>query len=289
MLQALGILLLVLLTAPTADRVTTADAEVQPSPAPTAVPTVQPLKPTAMSNVQQPPAPAAVWRPVHTIPPSPAASAVHIMPPSSAPTAVPGEQPLMASVTAGPIAPSPCTHQCPTILTVLSAVTALPANATVAIATGTIAATTDPTPTVIHAMPTPPAPTAMWQPVRTKTNAITAVAVATDAMSDFTVTNDCGHYKHQIDDAWGLLRSYLIISHKASLPIPDQLAVQANDTADQSLAPQTGCAGKSQLRHMSAWQGWTPGIMFTGLLSPFTLLTVRVQLTRLYHFPTLPR
>ena len=138
-------------------------------------------------------------------------------------------------------------------------------------------------------MPTPPAPTAMWQPVRTKTNAITAVAVATDAMSDFTVTSDCGHYKHQIDDAWGLLRSYLIISHKASLPIPDQLAVQANDTADQSLAPQTDCAGRSQLRHMSAWQGWTPGIMFTGLLSPFTLLTVRVQLTRLYHFPTLPR
>jgi len=29
--------------------------------------------------------------------------------------------------------------------------------------------------------------------------------------------------------------------------------------------------------------------MFTGLLSPFTLLTVREQLTRLYRFPTLAR
>ena len=129
----------------------------------------------------------------------------------------------------------------------------------------------------------------MWQPVLTNTNAITAVVVVTDAMSILTVTNNCGRIKHQIDDAWGLLHSYLVISSKASFPIPDQLAVHANDTAGRSMAPQTDCAGNSQLRHMSAWHRWTPGIVFTGLLSPLTLLTVREQLTRLAHLPTLAR
>ena len=90
-------------------------------------------------------------------------------------------------------------------------------------------------------------------------------------------------------DARGLLHSYLIVSSKASLLIPGQLAVQASDTAGQSVAPQTDCAGNSQLRHMSATQGGVPGIMLTGLLSPFTLLTVCEQLTRLYRFPTLAR
>jgi hypothetical protein len=131
----------------------------------------------------------------------------------------------------------------------------------------------------------------MWQPVLTDTDAITAVAVATDAMSVFTVTNNCGRIKHQMDDAWGLLHPHLLMSPKASFLIPGQLAVHANDTAGPSMTPQTDCAGNSQLRHMSARRGWTPGIMFTGLLSPFkfTLLTVREQLTRLYRFPTLAR
>jgi hypothetical protein len=146
-----------------------------------------------------------------------------------------------------------------------------------------------PTPTVVHAMPPPPAPTAMWQPVRTNTNAITAVAIATDAMNAFTVTNNCGRIKHQMDDAWGLLHPHLLMSPTASFLIPGQLAVHASDTAGPSMTPQTDCAGNSQLRHMSARRGWTPGIMFTGLLSPFTLLTVREQLTRLYRFPTLAR
>jgi hypothetical protein len=113
--------------------------------------------------------------------------------------------------------------------------------------------------------------------------------IATDAMSAFTVTNNCGRIKHQMDDAWGLLHPHLIMSPKASFLIRGQLAVHANDTAGPSMTPQTDCAGNSQLRHMSARRGWTPGIMFTGLLSPFTLLTVREQLTRLYRFPTLAR
>jgi hypothetical protein len=126
----------------------------------------------------------------------------------------------------------------------------------------------------------------MWQPMRTNTNATTSVAVTTDAMSASTVTEDCGHIKHEIDDAWGLLSSYLIISPKASFPIPDQPALQLTvrtNTAGRSMAPQTDCAGNSQLRHMSAWRGWTPGVVFTGLLSPLTLLTVREQLTPPFH------
>ncbi len=204
---------------------------------------------SAMSTGQTLPAPTAVWQSTPTISPSQASSL-------PAPTAVWMSMPII------PSSPAPAV-MCAVLLS--------------------------PTPTVVHAMPPPPALTAMWQPVRTNTNAVTAVAVATDAMSTFTVTNNCGRIKHQMDDAWGLLHSHLIISPKASFLFPGQLAVHANDAAGQSMIPQTDCAGNSQLRHMSARRGWTPGIMFTGLLSPFTLLTVREQLTRLYRFPTLAR
>jgi hypothetical protein len=204
---------------------------------------------SAVSAGQTLPAPTAVWQSIPTISPSQTPSL-------QAPTAVWPSMPIILS------SPAP------------AVVRAMPLS---------------PTPTVMHAMPPPPAPTAMWQPVLTDTDAITAVAVATDTMSVFTVTNNCGRIKHQMDDAWDLLHSHLIISPKASFLIPGQLAVHANDTAGPSVTPQTDCAGNSQLRHMSARRGWTPGIMFTGLLSPFTLLTVREQLTRLYRFPTLAR
>jgi hypothetical protein len=49
------------------------------------------------------------------------------------------------------------------------------------------------------------------------------------------------------------------MSPKATFLIPGQLAVHANDTAGQSMTPQTDCAGNSQLRHMSARRRWTPG------------------------------
>jgi hypothetical protein len=233
MLQALGIILLALFTAPTADPITTADADFGSE--------------SAVSTGQTLPTPTAVWQSIPIISPSQA-------PPQSAPTAV------WLSMTTIPSSPAP---------TVVHAML-LP-----------------PTPTVVHTIPPPPAPTAMWQPMRTNTNATTAVAVATDAMSASPVTNDCGRIKHQIDDASGLLHSHLIISPHASFPIPDQLVVQANDTAGQSMAPQTDCAGNSQLRHMSAWHGWTPGTVLTGLLSPLTLLKVREQLTRLSRFSAL--
>jgi len=205
---------------------------------------------SAVSAGQTLPAPTALWQSIPTISPSQAPSL-------QAPTAVWLSMPTILS------SPAPAVVR---------------------------AMLLSPTPTVMHAMPPPPPPTAMWQPVRTNTNAITAVAIATDAMSAFTVTNNCGHIKHQMGDAWGLLRPHLI-HHvtQGNFLIPGQLAVHANDTAGPSMTPQTDCAGSSQLRHMSARRGWTPGIMFTGLLSPFTLLTVREQLTRLYRFPTLAR
>jgi hypothetical protein len=204
---------------------------------------------SAMSAGQTLPAPTTVWQSIPTISPSQALS-LH------APTAVWLSMPTILS------SPAPAVVR---------------------------AMLLSPTPTVVHVMPPPPAPTAMWQPVRTNANAITAVAIATDTMSAFTVTNNCGRIKHQMDDAWGLLHPHLIMSPKASFLIPGPLAVHAYDTAGPSMTPQTDCAGNSQLRHMSARRGWTPGIMFTGLLSPFTLLTVREQLTRLYRFPTLAR
>ncbi len=117
-------------------------------------------------------APTAVWQSIPTISPSQAT-------PQPAPTAV------WQSIPYAPSSPAP---------TVVHAMLL------------------SPTPRVVHAimMPPPPAPDAMWQPVRINTNAITAVAVDTEAMPAFTlaVTSNCGEIKHQIDAPWGLLHSY---------------------------------------------------------------------------------